>query len=151
MMILDGPWKVSEMNGSYPDFQYATAPIPAGKGGSVSVLGGEDIGMFNTANKDAAWKFMKFMTGEYAQEEMAKCSQIPCNKEALESDTSKNADFAPYIDQLKTAKSRPTVSCWSEIDSQLTEAVTSVVNGDKTAQAAMDDLAASVDSLLAAE
>lgn len=151
MMILDGPWKVSEMKGSYPDFQYATAPIPAGKGGSVSVLGGEDIGMFNTANKDAAWKFMKFMTGEYAQEEMAKCSQIPCNKEALESDTSKNADFAPYIDQLKTAKSRPTVSCWSEIDSQLTEAVTSVVNGDKTAQAAMDDLAASVDSLLAAE
>ena len=59
MMLLDGPRKVSELAGAYPDFKYSTAPVPAGDGGSISVLGGEDIGMFNTANKDAAWKFMK--------------------------------------------------------------------------------------------
>ena len=59
MMLLEGPWKVSELAGAYPDFKYSTAPVPAGDGGSISVLGGEDIGMFNTANKDAAWKFMK--------------------------------------------------------------------------------------------
>ena len=104
--------------------------------------------MFNTANKDAAWKFMKFMTSEYAQEEMAKCGQIPVNKEAMESDTVKNADFAPYIEQLKTAKSRPTVSCWTEIDGELSAAVTEVVNGNKTAQEAMDELAVKVDDLL---
>ena len=149
MMLLEGPWKVSELAGAYPEFEYATAPVPAGDGGSISVLGGEDIGMFNTANKDAAWKFMKFMTGEYAQEEMAKCGQIPCNKEALESDTVKKADFAPYIEQLKTAKSRPTVASWSEIDSELTASVTAVMNGEKTAQEAMDDLAKKVDALLA--
>lgn len=149
MMLLEGPWKVSELAGAYPEFEYATAPVPAGDGGSISVLGGEDIGMFKTANKDAAWKFMKFMTGEYAQEEMAKCGQIPCNKEALESDTVKNADFAPYIEQLKTAKSRPTVASWSEIDSELTASVTAVMNGEKTAQEAMDDLAKKVDVLLA--
>ncbi|MCR5640328.1 MAG: extracellular solute-binding protein [Lachnospiraceae bacterium] len=148
-MLLEGPWKVAEMKGAYPDFAYETAAVPAGKGGSISVLGGEDISMFNTANKDAAWKFMKFMTGSYAQEEMAKCGQIPCNKEALESDTVKNADFAPYIEQLETAKSRPTVACWSEIDSALSEAVTAVVNGEKTAQDAMDELATEVDALLA--
>lgn len=149
MMLLEGPWKVSEMAGAYPDFKYATAPVPEGKGGSISVLGGEDIGMFNTANKDAAWKFMKFMTDEFAQEEMAKCGQIPCNIEAMNSDTVKNADFAPYIEQLKTAKSRPTVASWSEIDSELTAAVSEVVNGEKTAQEAMDDLAPKVDELLA--
>ena len=82
---------------------------------------------------------------------MAKCGQIPCNKEALESDTVKKADFAPYIEQLKTAKSRPTVASWSEIDSKLSEAVTGVVNGDTTAQDAMDQLAAEVDELLAEE
>ena len=148
-MLLEGPWKVAEMAGAYPDFAYETAPVPAGKGGSISVLGGEDISMFNSANKDAAWKFMKFMTSEFAQEEMAKCGQIPCNKEALESDTVKQADFAPYIEQLQTAKSRPTVACWSEFDSELAAAVTEVVNGDKTAQEAMDELAAKVDGLLA--
>ena len=148
MMLFEGPWKVSELAGAYPDFKYATAPIPAGKGGSVSVLGGEDIGMFNTANKDVAWKFMKFMTDEYAQEEMAKCGQIPCNKKALESDTVKQADFAPCIKQLQTAKSRPTVASWSEIDSELTATVTSVINGEKTAQDAMNELAVKVDALL---
>lgn len=148
-MILEGPWKVAEMEGAYPDFDYGTAAMPAGDGGSHSVLGGEDISMFNTANKEAAWKFMKFMTSEFAQEEMAKCGQIPVNKVALESDTVKNADFAPFIEEIKTAKSRPTVASWSEIDSELATAVTSVMNGDKTAQDAMDELAEKVDELLA--
>ena len=53
--------------------------------------------MFNTANKEAAWKFMQFMTSEYAETEMAKCGQIPVNKNALESDTVKAADYAPFI------------------------------------------------------
>ncbi len=148
-MLLEGPWKVAELAGAYPDFEYATAPVPAGEGGSISVLGGEDISMFNSANKDAAWKFMKFMTGKFAQEEMAKCGQIPCSKEALETDTVKDSDFAPYIEQLKTAKSRPTVASWSEIDSELSAAVTEVVNGDKGAKEAMDELAERVDELLA--
>lgn len=148
MMILDGPWKVAEMQGAYPDFEYGTAPLPEGKAGSYSVLGGEDISMFHTANQEAAWKFMQFMTGEYAQEEMAKCGQIPVNKNALESDTVKKADFAPFIEQIKTAKSRPTVAAWSEIDSELSTAVTSVMNGGQSAQEAMDELAAKIDALL---
>lgn len=149
MMLLEGPWKVAELKGAYPDFEYATAAMPAGEGGSHSVLGGEDISMFNTANKEAAWKFMQFMTGEYAQVEMAKCGQIPVNNTALESDTVKQADFAPFIEAIKTAKSRPTVASWSEIDSELSAAVTSVMNGEKTAQQAMEDLAVKMDQLLA--
>ncbi len=152
-MILEGPWKVAEMAGAYPDFEYATVGMPAGDGGSASVLGGEDISLFHTSGdataQEAAWKFAKFMTGEYAQTEMAKCGQIPVNKTALESDTVKGASFAPFIEAIKTAKSRPTVACWSEIDSELSVAVTSVVNGDKTAKEAMDELATKVDGLLA--
>ena len=74
---------------------YGTSEVPAGSGGSISVLGGEDIAMFNTANKDGAWKFMKFMTSEYAQEEMAKCGQIPVSTAALESQTVKDAILRP--------------------------------------------------------
>lgn len=149
MMLLEGPWKIAELQGAYPDFEYAVTEIPAGKGGSISVLGGEDISMFKSANKDAAWKFMKFMTDPFAQEEMAKCGQIPVNKEALESDTVKEASFAPFIDAIKTAKSRPTVACWSEMDSELSVAVTAVMNGEKTAKEAMDELAVTFDEMLA--
>ncbi|MBQ9197371.1 MAG: extracellular solute-binding protein [Clostridia bacterium] len=147
-MMLEGPWKSAELAGAYPDVAYGTAPIPAGEGGSVSVLGGEDIAMFNTANKEAAWKFMQFMTGEYAETEMAKCGQIPVNKAALESDTVKNADYAPFIAAIETAKARPTVAAWSEMDNGLQIAMNAVVTGEKTAQEALDALAAEWDELL---
>ena len=147
-MMLEGPWKSAELAGAYPDVTYGTAPIPAGEGGSVSVLGGEDIAMFNSANREAAWKFMQFMTGEYAETEMAKCGQIPVNKAALESDTVKNADYAPFIEAIQTAKARPTVAAWSEMDNGLQVALTAVVSGEKTAQDALDALAAEWDELL---
>lgn len=148
MMLLEGPWKIAELQGAYPDFEYATAEMPSGAGGSVSVLGGEDISVFHSANKEAAWKFVKFMTGEFAQEEMAKCGQIPVNKEALSSDTVKAADYAPFLEAIKTAKSRPTVACWSEMDSELSVAVSKVMSGEQTAQEAMDELAIRFDELL---
>ncbi len=147
-MMLEGPWKIAEMDGAYPDVEYGTAYIPAGDGGSVSVLGGEDIAMFKSANKEAAWKFMEFMTSEYAEVEMAKCSQIPVNKAALETETVKSQSFAPFIEAIKTAKARPTVSTWSEIDNELTASMYSVVTGAKTAQKAMDELAVKMDALL---
>jgi multiple sugar transport system substrate-binding protein len=92
---------------------------------------------------------MQFMTSEFAQEEMAKCGQIPVNKEAMESDTVKQADFAPFLEALDTAKARPTVACWSEMDDELSVAVTAVINSEKTAQEAMDELAEKWDALLA--
>lgn len=147
-MMLEGPWKSAELAGAYPDVAYGTAPMPAGEGGSISVLGGEDIAMFNTANQDAAWKFMKFMTGEFAETEMAKCGQIPVNKAALESETVKNADYAPFIEAIQTAKARPTVAAWSEMDNGLTVAMTQIVTGEKTTQEALDALAAEWDELL---
>ena len=147
-MMLEGPWKSAELAGAYPDVAYGTAPIPAGEGGSISVLGGEDIAMFNTPNKEAAWKFMQFMTGEYAETEMAKCGQIPVNRAALESDTVKAADYAPFIEAIQTAKARPTVAAWSEMDNGLQVAMNAVVTGEKTAQEAMDELAVTWDALL---
>ena len=147
-MMLEGPWKSAELAGAYPDVAYGTAPIPAGEGGSISVLGGEDIAMFNTANKEAAWKFMQFMTGEFAETEMAKCGQIPVNKTALESDTVKTADYAPFIEAIQTAKARPTVAAWSEMDNGLQIAMNAVVTGEKTAQEVLDALAAEWDELL---
>ena len=46
------------------------------------------------------------------------------------------------------AKARPTVAAWSEMDNELTNAMTAVVNGEKTAQEAMDELAVVFDELL---
>ena len=147
-MLLEGPWKIAEMKGSYPNFAYDTADVPSGEGGSHSVLGGEDIGMFTSANKDGAWKFMKFMTDEFAQEEMAKCGLIPVNKAALESETVKEASFAPFLNAIKDAKARPPVARWTQIDNLLTTAMTSIIKDGADAQKTLDTLAPQVDELL---
>lgn len=149
MMLLEGPWKTAELAGAYPDFAYGTANMPAGPGGSHSVLGGEDIAMFNSANKEGAWEFMKFMTSPYAQEEMAKCGQIPVNTTTLESETVKSAGYAPFLDAIVTAVARPPVAAWSDIDSALTTAVTNIIVNGADAQTTLDALAAEVDAMLA--
>ena len=149
MMLLEGPWKTAELAGAYPDFNYGTSEVPAGSAGSISVLGGEDIAMFNTANKEGAWKFMKFMTSEYAQEEMAKCGQIPVSTAALESQTVKDASFAPFLEAITTAKARPTVASWSEIDNALTVAMTDMIVNGADVQKTLDQLAVTIDGLLA--
>ena len=148
MMLLEGPWKTAEMDGAYPDFKYGTSDMPAGAAGSHSVLGGEDIAMFKGADSEGAWLFMKFMTSEFAQEEMAKCGQIPVNKTALESDTVKNAAFAPFLEAITTAVARPPVASWSEIDNLLSVAVTDIIVNGADAQTKLDALAAQVDTLL---
>lgn len=149
LMLLEGPWKTAELKGAYPDFKYATCPIPKGKKGSVSVLGGEDIAMFNTANKEGAWKFMKFMTSEFAQTEMAKCGQIPVNNKVLASDVVKQADYAPFLEALKTAKARPQVATWTEIDNALQSTMTAIIKDGQDVQSSLDQLAKQVDELLA--
>lgn len=149
MMLLEGPWKTAEMAGAYPDFAYGTAEMPAGTAGSISVLGGEDIAMFTSANKEGAWKFMQFMTSPFAEEEMAKCGQIPVNQEALASDTVKNADFAPFLEAITTAQARPPVASWSEIDNELTNAMTDMIVNGADVQQTLDALAAKIDALLA--
>lgn len=147
-MLLEGPWKISELKGAYPTFSYGTADVPSGQGGSHSVLGGEDIGMFSSANKDGAWKFMKFMTSEFAQEKMAKCGLIPVNKTALESTTVKEASFAPFLNAIKNAKARPPVAKWTAIDNLLATSLTSIIKEGADAQKTLDTLASQVDDLL---
>ncbi|AEC02270.1 extracellular solute-binding protein [Parasphaerochaeta coccoides] len=147
-MMLEGPWKVAELKGAYPDVTYGMAPMPAGKGGSSSVLGGEDIAMFTTAKKDAAWKFMQFMTGKFAQTEMAKAGQIPVNQEALKTEEVKNAEFSPFLSAIETAKARPTVSVWTEIDNLLSMTISNIIRENKDVRTSLDALAAQVDELL---
>ena len=149
MMLLEGPWKTAEMAGAYPDLKYGTTEMPAGAAGSISVLGGEDSAIVSTTNKEGAWEFMKFMVSDFAQEEMAKVGQLPVNTTALESDTVKSADYAPFLEAITTAKARPPVAAWSDIDSELTTAVTDIIVNGADAQTTLDTLAAKVDELLA--
>jgi len=150
--VLQGPWFYSalgkELNG-----KMVSGLIPAGKGGSISVIGGENIAMFKTSpqnKKDAAWKFIQFMLSDEAQVAMAKTGQMPVTKSASTNPVMKEAGYYDvYIEQLKTAMPRTPVPTYTKIDSVLQNAVESVLRGKAAPKAAMDQAAKEIDALLA--
>ena len=52
--ILDGPWMAAIWQAQYKAFQPVYSSMPAGPGGSISVVGGEDIVMTSSSKNQAA-------------------------------------------------------------------------------------------------
>jgi multiple sugar transport system substrate-binding protein len=148
-MIVDGPWMPAIFAAQYPDFKYELAAFPSGPGGSVSVVGGEDIVLFNSSkNKDAAIAFMKFITSAPAQLDFAATGQMSVLTD-LGTSPQVPAYFPVFETQLQTAKPRTPSPAWPKIDEAIGNAVLQVLNGEVDAKSALSDAAAAVDELLA--
>ncbi len=147
--ILDGPWMLPIFSKAHPGFQLATTGVPAGPGGSVSVVGGEDIVLTQRSkNKAAALTFLRFMISPWAQTQMARAGQLPVRKDVTKNLLKINPRYAIFLKQLETAKPRTPHPNWPKIDEALGAAVLSAIKGDKTTKAALDDAARQIDSLL---
>ena len=146
--ILDGPWMYPIFAGSHPDFKLQVAQVPAGPGGSVSVVGGEDVVVFRqTQNKALALEFTRYLLSDEAQLAFAKVGQMSVLRDL--DVVAVNPNYAPFVEQLRTAKPRPPVPAWPKIDDLLQKKLQSAFKGDMTVQQALDEAAAEVDALLA--
>jgi len=148
-MVLEGPWMPGIFKNQFPDLAYEYATVPAGPGGTASVVGGEDIVVFkSTQNKEAALAFTRFMVSEEAQLAMGKIGQMP-----VLSSLAGNPELPDYYpmfqEQLKTAKARTPVPSWPKIDEAVSNAVLKALRGEAEVQAALDEAATAVDALLA--
>ncbi len=148
--IFDGPWMQGVWSGQYPDFAPIYAPIPAGAGGSVSVVGGEDIVLTQGSNhKVAAQKFIEFTQSKEFQLAMVKTGQMTVIP-SFASDEIGIADYyKTFADQLKTANSRIASPNASKIDTALSTDLTPAFLGQTTAKAALQKAASDIDALLA--
>lgn len=147
--ILDGPWMTGVWSGQYPTFKPTYSPVPAGPGGSISVVGGEDIAMTSASkHQSAAMKFISFtQTADY-QLAMAKTGQMSVVKSLDSQEAALVPAFAPFIKQLQTAKPRPTVPQAPQIDTVLQNELTKAFQGKTTVQAALTSAASQIDPLL---
>jgi len=148
---LDGPWRQSSNDAA--NINYGAVPLPAGSAGSISVLGGEDFMMFKNssdAEKEAAWEFTQFMVSKEAQVEMAKVGQMPVNLEAL--DDAEAIAAMPLLpvfkEALLTAKSRPVIAEWSEIENIIAAKVAEAITGATPVQTALDEAVTQIDEIL---
>ncbi len=148
--IFDGPWMAGIWTGQYPSFSPIYSPIPAGKGGSVSVVGGEDIVMTATSkHQAAAEKFIRFTQGSTFQLAMAKTGQMTVEPGLADQQAAIESYYGVYSDQLKTAKSRIASPNQSKIDTVLSTTLSPAFLGTSTVKAALDSAASQIDALLA--
>ena len=149
-MILEGPWFPPAFSQQFPDVQYGLAAVPAGTAGSISVVGGEDIVLFKqSAHKEEAMEFMRYMLSEEVQLEMLSVGQVPVLKSAIDSDTVKNHPYiGVFLEQLKTAKARLPHPNWSKIETIVSNTGTAILSGQIDIQTGLDQAVVEIDKLL---
>lgn len=147
--LLEGPWMPAIFAAQYPQKQIQWALMPAGKGGSISVVGGEDIVLFKQSrNKEAALEFIRFMLSPEAQLMMAQAGQVPVRIDVTEQAVKAQPYFALFFEQLKTARARLPHPNWPKIEDLLTSTGQAILRGEKGAKEALDELAPKIDALL---
>lgn len=156
MMVDDGPWFFSILLGDAsntfdPLAKTTRALLPAGPGGSISVVGGEDLVTFaNAKHPDEAWTFMKWMLGEKPQQIMAEAGMIPTNKNAAQAiDTAKTPYIKAFIDQLATALPRTPIPQWGEMETILNLSFEKAIRGEQSASDALNDAVKQINDVLA--
>jgi len=149
--ILEGPWLFPAGEAQYPDFEIKATLMPAGEGGSVSVVGGENIVLFQGSdNQEAALEFLRFTQSVEYQLAMSETGQLTVLPELLETEYYTNHPFYPlYLEQLETARARTPRPAWTEMEQILGDAGQLILRGEMPAQEALDLAAEQIDALLA--
>jgi len=148
--IDNGPWTYPILESQFPDKEIHASLFPAGDGGSINVVGGEDIILFKQSqHPEEAIEFIRFVLSPEYQSKMAEVGQLPVRLDLIESDYIKShAYYGIFLEQLKTSKARTAHPNWSTMDEIITNAGQLILRGEMTVQEALDDAAAQIDALL---
>lgn len=148
--IDNGPWTYPMFEAQFPEKQLHAALFPKGEGGSIEVVGGEDVNLLKQSkHPEEAAEFIRFLLSPEYQLEMAKVGQIPVRTDLIGSDYFKNHPYyGIFLEQLKTARARPAHPAWSKMDEIITAAGQSILRGEQTPQQALDEAAKQIDALL---
>jgi multiple sugar transport system substrate-binding protein len=158
-MFLDGPYFMGIMKQSAPeqsgDWKVAQAPYSQEPG---SYLGGTGLSIpVNAPHQQEAWLFVQYMLELPQQIGVFKLAgAAPATSAALDSPELTKPDpyfggqapFPLFKDSMATATHFPYVEPWDAIDTDIGNMVQSVMLGEATAQQALADGAAKVDSEL---
>jgi multiple sugar transport system substrate-binding protein len=149
-MLLEGPWFPPIFDGQFPDKPYGLALMPAGAGGSVSVVGGEDIVMFQQSqNKEEAADFLRFLLSEETQLKLATVGQMPVLKSVIaSSDIQNHSFFGIFLQQLETAKARTPHQNWTRMEDAYNQAGSIFLAGELTFEQSIGETAKAIDGLL---
>ena len=141
-------------------FKWDVVPEPSGPAGNPTILKGNQLVMYRESkHPEAAWRFMKFITGDYVEHllyvdrrrSFPTRIEIGNSKEFLET---KQAPFntQAFVDSIKNGRALPINHRWGEWNTGFNNEVDALFSGrNHDAKVVMKEAKAKVDKILADE
>lgn len=148
--ILDGPWMPGIWADQFPDFDPIYSPVPAGPGGSISVVGGENIVLTaGSEHQEAALDFIRFTQTPEFQLALVPTGQLTIIEELGDEQVALQPGLALFTEQLSTAKNRLAITGGAEVDTILSTELTPAFEGTVSVEEALRRAAEQIDDVLA--
>jgi multiple sugar transport system substrate-binding protein len=152
-MFFSGPWHMGliEDQGG-PEFaeKWAIAPMPE-RDSKTSFVGGSDLVVFeDSSNKEAAWKFVEYLTDPETQRKWYETvAALPSVEAAWESgELSTDENLGLFGEQLKDAKSPPPIPKWEQVAAEAVNAeLEKATVGDSSAEQAAKSMQQKAESI----
>jgi ABC-type glycerol-3-phosphate transport system substrate-binding protein len=146
-MMHEGPWGVAIQGGLNPKLEYDIAPLPKGVTTGSIVRGSLNTVTTQAQDKEAAWKFVRWMSSPKGSEMWARgTGGFPSRLDVLNQDWFKqNKLFNAFTEQMSQANAESPFLVMPnavEMNKIITTEVQNVVQGKKSAKQALDDAAA---------
>lgn len=145
-MYMDGPWATNTYKQA--NFTgYGTEPIPPGPGGSISVVGGEDLVIAKGGKNEAATiKFVKFLQSPFAQLAMAGAGDMTAYKTDSANEAIENPALQVFAKALLTARARPVFQNYGVLDTDFSNELAQMLAGKVTVAAGLQTAATEANS-----
>jgi multiple sugar transport system substrate-binding protein len=140
--FVSGPWHMGilrDQGGADFEGKWAVAPMPKEEAGT-SFTGGGDLVVFKKSkNRDAAWKFVDFLTQEAQQQKLFELvGSLPAVQKAWDTGKLSTDPFLKVFGtQLEDAKSAPAIATWEQVAAELDDAIEKVSLGKEDSAAAL--------------
>ncbi len=139
-MMINGSWQIPQINSLMPDIEYGVVKIPKDKKFS-SVLGGENIAIINSENKEKAIKFMFYVCKpENLKLYSSTLGYFPPRKDvALDPSIAQDFAIKVFENEMQYASLRGPNPKWPEISSVISGALQEVLTGTKEPESVVKD------------
>ncbi|NEA97622.1 sugar ABC transporter substrate-binding protein [Streptomyces sp. SID13726] len=145
--LISGPWEESLLKSaggaSFVADKVGIAPLPAGPVSDASYMGGGQWAVFKDAeNREAAWKFIRWMSGPEQQKEWyALSGDLPAVQSAWkEGKLATDPALEVFRTQLETAQPGPTTTTWKQVTAVVDAEIEKVAKGVTSPKAALEEI-----------
>lgn len=154
-MMFEGPWGVAIQKQLNPNLKYDIAPLPLGATSGGIVRGSLNTVTTNAENKEAAWKFVRWLSSPVGSAMWAKgTGGFPSRTDVANEPWFKERElFRAFTTQMERPNAQSPFMVMPnavQMNKIMTTEVQNVVQGKKSAKQALDDAAAEWNKILAA-